>query len=307
MVFQEPMTSLNPLHTLEQQVGETLLIHSRMSPARRASGCSSCCTWSASRGGKPARRLSASALGRPAPAGDDRDGDRQRARHPDRRRADDGPRRDDPGADPGPVARFARPARHGAAVDHPRSDDRPPYGRARLRDDRGRDRRERADRGDLRSTAPSLHPAAARRRAEGPGRAGRSGRTSADRGRAAARCGSRSGAACCAGSGVTSRRSTAFRSSCAPAGRWASLAKVARARRPGSGAVAADRVARADPLCRAGYRPGAEARCGRCGARCRSSFRTRFRASRHACRSRRSSRRGCGSIASRRALPSGGS
>jgi microcin C transport system ATP-binding protein len=33
MVFQEPMTSLNPLHTLERQIGETLLIHERMDPA----------------------------------------------------------------------------------------------------------------------------------------------------------------------------------------------------------------------------------------------------------------------------------
>jgi microcin C transport system ATP-binding protein len=33
MVFQEPMTSLNPLHTLEKQVAETLLIHKHMSPA----------------------------------------------------------------------------------------------------------------------------------------------------------------------------------------------------------------------------------------------------------------------------------
>jgi microcin C transport system ATP-binding protein len=31
MVFQEPMTSLNPLHTLEKQIGETLLIHKHMS------------------------------------------------------------------------------------------------------------------------------------------------------------------------------------------------------------------------------------------------------------------------------------
>jgi microcin C transport system ATP-binding protein len=31
MVFQEPMTSLNPLHTLEQQIAETLLIHKHMS------------------------------------------------------------------------------------------------------------------------------------------------------------------------------------------------------------------------------------------------------------------------------------
>ena len=33
MVFQEPMISLNPLHTLERQIGETLLVHKRMAPA----------------------------------------------------------------------------------------------------------------------------------------------------------------------------------------------------------------------------------------------------------------------------------
>ena len=32
IVFQEPMTSLNPLHTLERQVAEILLVHRRMSP-----------------------------------------------------------------------------------------------------------------------------------------------------------------------------------------------------------------------------------------------------------------------------------
>jgi microcin C transport system ATP-binding protein len=31
MVFQEPMTSLNPLHTVERQIGEILLVHRRMS------------------------------------------------------------------------------------------------------------------------------------------------------------------------------------------------------------------------------------------------------------------------------------
>ena len=36
MVFQEPMTSLNPLHTIERQIGEILLVHRRMSP--RAAG-----------------------------------------------------------------------------------------------------------------------------------------------------------------------------------------------------------------------------------------------------------------------------
>ena len=31
MVFQEPMTSLNPLHTIERQVGEILKVHRGMS------------------------------------------------------------------------------------------------------------------------------------------------------------------------------------------------------------------------------------------------------------------------------------
>ena len=34
MIFQEPMTSLNPLHTVEKQIGETLRIHKGMPPER---------------------------------------------------------------------------------------------------------------------------------------------------------------------------------------------------------------------------------------------------------------------------------
>ena len=34
MIFQEPMTSLNPLHTVEKQINEVLLLHKRMSQAR---------------------------------------------------------------------------------------------------------------------------------------------------------------------------------------------------------------------------------------------------------------------------------
>ncbi|MSP48239.1 MAG: ABC transporter ATP-binding protein [Alphaproteobacteria bacterium] len=33
MVFQEPMTSLNPLHTVERQIGETLALHKRLTAA----------------------------------------------------------------------------------------------------------------------------------------------------------------------------------------------------------------------------------------------------------------------------------
>ena len=35
MIFQEPMTSLNPLHRIEKQIGETLLLHGMQSPAKR--------------------------------------------------------------------------------------------------------------------------------------------------------------------------------------------------------------------------------------------------------------------------------
>jgi microcin C transport system ATP-binding protein len=34
MIFQEPMTSLNPLHTIERQISEALFLHKRMSPAK---------------------------------------------------------------------------------------------------------------------------------------------------------------------------------------------------------------------------------------------------------------------------------
>ncbi len=34
MIFQEPMTALNPLHVVEQQVGEVLALHKKMNPAQ---------------------------------------------------------------------------------------------------------------------------------------------------------------------------------------------------------------------------------------------------------------------------------
>ena len=39
MVFQEPMTSLNPLHTVEKQISETLMLHKGLSPARARARC----------------------------------------------------------------------------------------------------------------------------------------------------------------------------------------------------------------------------------------------------------------------------
>ena len=49
IIFQEPMTSLNPLHTIEKQIGEILLLHQGLDRAsRRARARSSCSTRSAS-------------------------------------------------------------------------------------------------------------------------------------------------------------------------------------------------------------------------------------------------------------------
>ena len=49
LVFQEPMTSFSPVHTIGNQIIETIRLHSAMTRRRsRASGRSSCCAWSAS-------------------------------------------------------------------------------------------------------------------------------------------------------------------------------------------------------------------------------------------------------------------
>ena len=45
IIFQEPMTSLNPLHTIEKQIGEILLLHSGIDRrSRRARARSNCST-----------------------------------------------------------------------------------------------------------------------------------------------------------------------------------------------------------------------------------------------------------------------
>ena len=93
-----------------------------------------CCAGSASPIRSSAiRLLSLRAVGRPAPAGDDRHGADLPAGDADRRRADDGARRHHPGADPqadeGPAGRV----RHGDPVHQPR----PRRGRQHRRRDRG--------------------------------------------------------------------------------------------------------------------------------------------------------------------------
>jgi len=79
MIFQEPMTSLNPLHTVEKQVAETLLIHNHLPAAtvrRRTLELLHLVGLREAESRLSAIRTSSRAA---APAGDDRDGDRQRA------------------------------------------------------------------------------------------------------------------------------------------------------------------------------------------------------------------------------------
>ena len=45
MIFQEPMTSLNPVHTVGQQIIEAILAHSAMTPRRHGSARSRCSNW----------------------------------------------------------------------------------------------------------------------------------------------------------------------------------------------------------------------------------------------------------------------
>ena len=102
LIFQDPMTSLNPVLKIGAQVGEAIKTHHKdlkdgeikeraialLAPGRSAEP-------------RPAvRAVPARVLGRHAAARDDRDVHRELTVGPDRRRADDGARRDDPGPDP---------------------------------------------------------------------------------------------------------------------------------------------------------------------------------------------------------------
>ena len=135
MIFQDPMTSLNPVLTIGKQIREALQTHFDIWTARRPTCAAIELLDQVGIPSAKARleRLPAPVLRRHAPAGDDRDGPRLRAEAPDRRRADDRARRDDPGADPRSAARRSSRARHRADPDHARS-------RRRRRDVRARER-----------------------------------------------------------------------------------------------------------------------------------------------------------------------
>jgi ABC-type dipeptide/oligopeptide/nickel transport system ATPase component len=144
MVFQEPMTSLNPVHTIGRQIVEAMRAHS----GHVGAGGARARHRSAGAGAHPVgraalRRLPAPSVGRHAPAGDDRHGAGLRTGAADRRRADHRARRDHPGADPRTAARPAAAPGHGDPDHHPRPRRDRRTGRRGDRDVRRPDRRER--------------------------------------------------------------------------------------------------------------------------------------------------------------------
>ena len=116
MIFQEPMTALNPLRTIGDQIGEMFSIHTDLSKAEI--GAKVLALLDDVRIPDPeggGEGLSARALRRPAPARHDRDGAGARSKAADRRRADHRARRHHAGADPETDPRPAA-ARKGTAV-----------------------------------------------------------------------------------------------------------------------------------------------------------------------------------------------
>ncbi len=77
MIFQEPMTALNPLYTIGDQIGETIVLHDGVSARRCPRARHPVAGAYRDHGaGAPHRPVSASAFRRPAPARDDRHGAR---------------------------------------------------------------------------------------------------------------------------------------------------------------------------------------------------------------------------------------
>ena len=158
MVFQDPTSCLNPVYTIGEQIAETLRVKLGMggrAAKDRAAELLDHVGIPAAR--VAARLLSARAVGRHAPARDDRDRHRLPPPAAARRRADDRARRDDPGSDPRPARRAPAGVRDGDGARLAR----PRRRRAELRLGRGdvRRARRRARPGDraLPHAAPPVH------------------------------------------------------------------------------------------------------------------------------------------------------
>ncbi len=100
VIFQEPMTSLNPLFSVGRQITEVIKLHQNVSDAQAEQRALEMLEAGADqRAQTPPQTISAPVVRRYAPACDDCDGALVQPGHLDRRRADHGARRDGAGAD----------------------------------------------------------------------------------------------------------------------------------------------------------------------------------------------------------------
>ena len=158
MIFQEPMTSLNPVMTIGRQIGEALILHQSMSHKAALARAIEMLQLVGIPEPQAARQgVPAPALGRHAPARHDRHGARLQSQGADRRRADLGARRHHPGADPRPDRQAAARARHRRHPHHARSGRRGRDGRARDRHVCGAQGGGGDRRGAVRAAAAPLH------------------------------------------------------------------------------------------------------------------------------------------------------
>ena len=170
MVFQDPISSLNPVMTIGKQITESLKHPPQDAQGRGQDHGRHAAPLGQHPGGRaPLRRVPAPAVGRHAPARDDRPRPGVRPAPAVRRRADDRARRDRAGRDPQPPAGPADRPLHGDGARHPRPRRRRRAHRRDRRDVRRPHRRAGADVGPLLAHAPPLHRGAAALDPEGRG------------------------------------------------------------------------------------------------------------------------------------------